>query len=88
MQLSTCAVILKQYNILTRASFFIMVFLCFYCPTVSQAVQLIFLLVPTRFSPLPISAITGTGTGDLLDLVCSELTKFEVWKLVYQTLVA
>ncbi|NP_001146320.2 uncharacterized protein LOC100279896 [Zea mays] len=30
------------------------------------------------FSPLPISAITGTGTGDLLDLVCSELRKFEV----------
>ncbi|XP_066340313.1 uncharacterized protein [Miscanthus floridulus] len=29
------------------------------------------------FSPLPISAITGTGTGDLLDLVCSELKKFE-----------
>ncbi|CAO2144889.1 unnamed protein product [Urochloa humidicola] len=29
------------------------------------------------FSPLPISAITGTGTGDLLDLVCSELKKTE-----------
>ncbi|XP_062197072.1 uncharacterized protein LOC133900020 [Phragmites australis] len=29
------------------------------------------------FSPLPISAITGTGTGDLLDLVCSELRNFE-----------
>ncbi|KAL6908050.1 hypothetical protein ACP4OV_002220 [Aristida adscensionis] len=29
------------------------------------------------FSPLPISAITGTGTGELLDLVCSELRKFE-----------
>ncbi|PUZ45607.1 hypothetical protein GQ55_8G238300 [Panicum hallii var. hallii] len=29
------------------------------------------------FSPLPISAITGTGTGDLLDLVCAELRKFE-----------
>ncbi|KAJ1276565.1 hypothetical protein BS78_05G223800 [Paspalum vaginatum] len=29
------------------------------------------------FSPLPISAITGTGTGDLLDLVCLELRKFE-----------
>ncbi|KAL6653574.1 hypothetical protein ACP70R_008498 [Stipagrostis hirtigluma subsp. patula] len=29
------------------------------------------------FSPMPISAITGTGTGDLLDLVCSELRKFE-----------
>ncbi|KAG2558925.1 GTPase Der-like isoform X1 [Panicum virgatum] len=29
------------------------------------------------FSPLPISAITGTGTGDLLDLVCGELRKFE-----------
>uniref|UniRef100_A0ACD5W8H3 Uncharacterized protein n=2 Tax=Avena sativa TaxID=4498 RepID=A0ACD5W8H3_AVESA len=29
------------------------------------------------FTPIPISAITGTGTGDLLDLVCSELKKFE-----------
>ncbi|KAK3119184.1 hypothetical protein QOZ80_9BG0715390 [Eleusine coracana subsp. coracana] len=29
------------------------------------------------FAPLPISAITGTGTGELLDLVCSELKKFE-----------
>ncbi|OVA19412.1 GTP binding domain [Macleaya cordata] len=29
------------------------------------------------FSPLPISAVTGTGTGDLLDLVCSELKKVE-----------
>uniref|UniRef100_J3N9S6 GTPase Der n=1 Tax=Oryza brachyantha TaxID=4533 RepID=J3N9S6_ORYBR len=29
------------------------------------------------FSPLPISAITGTGTGELLDLVCSELRNFE-----------
>ncbi|XP_078429990.1 GTP-binding family protein [Wolffia australiana] len=29
------------------------------------------------FTPLPISAISGTGTGDLLDLVCSELKKLE-----------
>ncbi|KAH9625175.1 hypothetical protein KSS87_002065 [Heliosperma pusillum] len=29
------------------------------------------------FSPLPISAISGTGTGELLDLVCSSLTKVE-----------
>jgi ribosome-associated GTPase EngA len=29
------------------------------------------------FSPLPISAITGTGTGELLDMVCSELSNFE-----------
>ncbi|CAL4983108.1 unnamed protein product [Urochloa decumbens] len=29
------------------------------------------------FSPLPISAIIGTGTGDLLDLVCLELKKTE-----------
>ncbi|XP_052136656.1 uncharacterized protein LOC127755061 [Oryza glaberrima] len=29
------------------------------------------------FSPLPISAITGTGTGELLDMVCSELRNFE-----------
>lgn len=28
-------------------------------------------------SPLPISAISGTGTGELLDLVCSELKKIE-----------
>jgi len=55
----------------------------FYCPTVSQAAALIFLLIPARFSPLPISAITGTGTGDLLDLVCGELRKFEVLKLLY-----
>ncbi|XP_031488322.1 uncharacterized protein LOC116256188 isoform X3 [Nymphaea colorata] len=29
------------------------------------------------FSPLPISAISGTGTGELLDLVCSELKVIE-----------
>ncbi|KAM7502534.1 hypothetical protein LguiB_001438 [Lonicera macranthoides] len=29
------------------------------------------------FSPLPISAITGTGTGELLDLLCSGLEKIE-----------
>ncbi|KAG8090066.1 hypothetical protein GUJ93_ZPchr0011g27643 [Zizania palustris] len=29
------------------------------------------------FSPLPISSITGTGTGELLDLVCSELRNFK-----------
>ncbi|KAB2615430.1 hypothetical protein D8674_022018 [Pyrus ussuriensis x Pyrus communis] len=29
------------------------------------------------FSPLPISAISGTGTGELLDLVCSGLKKNE-----------
>jgi hypothetical protein len=35
-------------------------------------------IIPARFTPVPISAITGTGTGDLLDMVCSELKKFEV----------
>ncbi|XP_065866923.1 uncharacterized protein [Euphorbia lathyris] len=29
------------------------------------------------FSPLPISAISGTGTGELLDLICSKLGKIE-----------
>ncbi|KAK3205294.1 hypothetical protein Dsin_019340 [Dipteronia sinensis] len=29
------------------------------------------------FLPLPISALSGTGTGELLDLVCSELKKVE-----------
>ncbi|XP_030522639.1 GTPase Der [Rhodamnia argentea] len=29
------------------------------------------------FSPLPISAISGSGTGELLDLVCSGLKKIE-----------
>ncbi|KAJ4966257.1 hypothetical protein NE237_018106 [Protea cynaroides] len=29
------------------------------------------------FSPLPVSAISGTGTGELLDLVCSELKTIE-----------
>ncbi|KAF3338049.1 GTPase Der [Carex littledalei] len=29
-------------------------------------------------SPLPISAISGSGTGDLLQEVCSELKKFEI----------
>ncbi|KAF5735783.1 hypothetical protein HS088_TW15G01299 [Tripterygium wilfordii] len=29
------------------------------------------------FSPLPISAISGTGTGELLDLVCYGLQKYE-----------
>lgn len=31
-----------------------------------------------RLSPIPISAISGTGTGELLDLVCSGLKKIEV----------
>lgn len=31
-----------------------------------------------RFTPLPISALSGTGTGELLDLVCSGLEKIEV----------
>ncbi|KMZ76506.1 GTPase Der [Zostera marina] len=30
------------------------------------------------FTPLPISAISGTGTGELLDLICSELKTVEV----------
>lgn len=29
------------------------------------------------FTPLPISAVSGTGTGELLDLVCSGLIKIE-----------
>ncbi|XP_042508506.1 GTPase Der [Macadamia integrifolia] len=29
------------------------------------------------FSPLPVSAISGTGTGELLDLVCSKMKKVE-----------
>ncbi|GFP98781.1 GTPase der [Phtheirospermum japonicum] len=29
------------------------------------------------YSPLPISAISGTGTGELLDFVCSQLKKIE-----------
>lgn len=29
------------------------------------------------FSPMPISAISGTGTGDLLDVICSGLNKVE-----------
>ncbi|XP_058073612.1 uncharacterized protein LOC131222521 isoform X1 [Magnolia sinica] len=29
------------------------------------------------FSPFPISAVTGTGTGELLDVVCSELKTIE-----------
>jgi len=52
-------------------------------PNNQPSCALIFLLIPARFSPLPISAITGTGTGDLLDLVCAELRKFEVLKLLY-----
>ncbi|XP_037421039.1 GTPase Der-like isoform X1 [Triticum dicoccoides] len=34
------------------------------------------------FTPLPISAITGTGTGELLDMVCSELKKFEALQVL------
>ncbi|XP_064957431.1 uncharacterized protein LOC135608455 isoform X2 [Musa acuminata AAA Group] len=34
------------------------------------------------FSPLPISAISGTGTGELLDLVCSELKAIEKYRLI------
>lgn len=29
-------------------------------------------------SPLPISALSGTGTGELLDIVCAGLKKIEV----------
>ncbi|XP_038901228.1 GTPase Der [Benincasa hispida] len=29
------------------------------------------------FTPLPVSALSGTGTGELLDLVCSRLQKIE-----------
>lgn len=35
-----------------------------------------------RLSPIPISAISGTGTGELLDLVCSGLKKIEVLLLL------
>lgn len=31
-----------------------------------------------RFEPFPVSAISGTGTGELLDLVCSGIQKVEV----------
>ncbi|KAL1204745.1 putative tRNA modification GTPase MnmE [Cardamine amara subsp. amara] len=30
------------------------------------------------YSPIPISALSGTGTGELLDLVCSGLDKLEI----------
>lgn len=33
-------------------------------------------------SPLPISAISGTGTGELLDLVCTELKKIETSEFI------
>ncbi|KAL0921702.1 hypothetical protein M5K25_008802 [Dendrobium thyrsiflorum] len=33
------------------------------------------------FTPLPISAISGTGTGDLLELVCSELQTIEAFEI-------
>lgn len=32
----------------------------------------------SRYSPFPISALSGTGTGELLDLVCTELKTIEV----------
>lgn len=31
-----------------------------------------------RFDPFPISALSGTGTGELLDLVCAGIEKVEV----------
>ncbi|CAA7016192.1 unnamed protein product [Microthlaspi erraticum] len=34
------------------------------------------------FSPIPISALSGTGTGELLDLVCSGLIKLEIMENV------
>ncbi|KAG5517566.1 hypothetical protein RHGRI_038086 [Rhododendron griersonianum] len=34
------------------------------------------------FQPMPISALTGTGTGELLDLVCSGLTEIEKFRLI------
>lgn len=39
-------------------------------------------------TPLPISAISGTGTGELLDLVCSELKKNEVYRPDYMVLLS
>ncbi|XP_048228953.1 GTPase Der isoform X2 [Ricinus communis] len=33
-------------------------------------------------SPIPISALSGTGTGELLDLVCSQLAKVEKFRLI------
>lgn len=45
-------------------------------------------LPPTRFEPMPISALKGTGTGELLDLVCSGLTEIEVigsWKFAFSS---
>lgn len=32
----------------------------------------------SRYSPIAISALSGTGTGELLDLVCAELKTIEV----------
>ncbi|KFK38573.1 hypothetical protein AALP_AA3G131000 [Arabis alpina] len=34
------------------------------------------------FSPIPISALSGTGTGELLDLVCSGLDKLEIMETI------
>ncbi|KZV56455.1 hypothetical protein F511_08353 [Dorcoceras hygrometricum] len=34
------------------------------------------------FSPLPISAISGSGTGELLDLICSHLNKSEEYESI------
>ncbi|KAG2241567.1 hypothetical protein Bca52824_096449 [Brassica carinata] len=34
------------------------------------------------FSPIPISALSGTGTGELLDLVCSGLNKLEIMETI------
>ncbi|KAH0648279.1 hypothetical protein KY285_033527 [Solanum tuberosum] len=31
-----------------------------------------------RSNPLPIFAFSGTGTGELLDLICSRIKKVEV----------
>ncbi|KAJ0263868.1 GTP-binding protein EngA [Hirschfeldia incana] len=34
------------------------------------------------YSPIPISALSGTGTGELLDLVCSGLNKLELMESI------
>lgn len=53
---------------------FILFLLCLYLILINS-------YCTNRFSPLPISALSGTGTGELLDLVCSGLEKIEVIRL-------
>lgn len=56
-------------------TFWLLCFCPFLCVFIYKLCGIDFI---SRFTPIPISALSGTGTGELLDLVCSGLNKLEV----------